>query len=285
MKNLAIVASDISRQMRSKLMSVLKTQTFKAQFDASNLNKKFPQCLLFAFDEAAWKTWPLVAGMFKRRSTHLALIRISGAIRDGALRELGTQQMRLVLRTVLELRRVFDTDGRVVACFRNVCIYLNRGFTYRNAESYVQLFVCKSRTVLKRSLVLQASSIFEHVIYFRSLSTLKDLRLDKKIKVLVTYKTEMRTAFPAQLMCSAWKKFMKVARPGWKLKQLHLAIFILPKRFELATCSTRLFCWLWHDAPATQRDRQQLRETGFNWRQFEAYGDFRWSEMLRLVRR
>lgn len=56
---------DIKREMGAPFMSLLRTQAFKAEFDASCLKMpKYLRCLMPALSDAPCKTLAFVAGKF-----------------------------------------------------------------------------------------------------------------------------------------------------------------------------------------------------------------------------
>lgn len=144
-----------------------------------------------------------MAEKFQKHRSLSALTITFGAVEDGALRDLGTGQMRQILRTAVGLYRLSGNETSPGDMFTDAFIYHNRRFTYVNAGCYIRLLLFKDSTGIQLCLVLRTNSISRTLIFFGSLFFLKKLRHDKKMNVLVSYKNRIRAAFAGRLACNA----------------------------------------------------------------------------------
>lgn len=117
---------------------ILELGNSKPGFAAADPNiSECLRLLMSASDKDSCEIRAILAGKFEKRPSHFVFARNFGTVKNGAFREVCTEQMRQILRAALVPHRHSDTDGLVGDSFKDVFIYQNCSFSYIHAGSYI----------------------------------------------------------------------------------------------------------------------------------------------------
>lgn len=167
------------------------------------------------------------------------------------LRELGTEQVRQILRTALCIHRFNNTDARVGDMFHHVFVRKQCSLTYVLGGSYLQLAITDGGRKRPCSLAgsLSRPSCVEVLFYLHALQFLERKRSDKSLHMSVSYKVGTRVALAVQHVFSVWKHLIRVSNQDSMRSAVFPYLYYRQGQFQVLRVREDGF------APASQMER------------------------------